>query len=117
MRVGVVGLIVPLSQSYTLLLLLLQFLWQSPLTHPHLLVPRPDIVALLHLRLVNTETRFSSMSRIVMDLVLAGIWGGVSSTDNTQNINTTIRAQAELAIIKPFWCDLFCCSTSTFAVY
>lgn len=94
----------------------LQFLWQSPLTHPHLLVPRPDIVALLHLRLVNTETRFSSMSRIVMDLVLAGIWGGVSSTDNTQNINTTIRAQAELAIIKLFWCDLFCCSTSTLAV-
>lgn len=77
-------------------------LWQSPLTHPHLLVPRPDIVALLQPRLVNTKTRFSSMSRIVFVLVLAGIWGGVRSTDNAQNINTSIRAQAELAIIIPF---------------
>lgn len=78
-------------------------LWQSPLTHSHLLVPRPDIVALLQPRLVNPKTRFSSMSRIVFVLALAGIWGGVRSTDNAQNINTSIRAQAEPAIIIPFW--------------
>lgn len=67
----------------------------APLTHPHLLVPRPDIVALLQPRLVNTETRFSSVSPIVFVLMLA--------SDNTQNINTSIRAQAELAIIMTFW--------------
>lgn len=42
------------------------------------------------------------MSRILINLVLAGIWGEVRSTHNTQNINTSIRAQAERAIIKPF---------------
>lgn len=73
--------------------------WQSPLTHPHLLVPRPDIVALLQPRLVNnTETRFSSMSPTVFVF-----WGGGRSADNAQNINTSIRAQAELVIIIPFW--------------
>lgn len=56
-------LIVPLSQCYTPILLLPQHqvcsspppLQQSPLTHPHLLVPGPDIAALLRRRLVNTR--------------------------------------------------------------
>lgn len=65
-------------------------LWQSPLTHPHLLVPMPDIVVLSQPRLLNTKTRFSSMSPIVFVLAL-GIWGGVVDADNTQNINTSIH--------------------------
>lgn len=89
MRVGVVGLIVPLSQSYTLLpheAPGLQLLWQRPLTQPHLLVPRPALVALLQRKSVKTKTRLCSMSQIMMDLLLASIWGGVRSTNNTQNI-------------------------------
>lgn len=99
------GLIVPLSQPHSPpppKVPSLRSLWQSPLTHPHLLVPRLDIVVLLKLRLLNTKTRFSSMSQIVFVLVLAGIWGGVRGADNTQNINTSIHAQAETGIIIPF---------------
>lgn len=33
---------------------------------------------------------------------MEGIWGGAATADNTQNINTSIRAQAEPAVIKPF---------------
>lgn len=43
------------------------------------------------------------MSRFVFVSPLAGIWGGVGGADNTQNINTSTRAQAEPAIIMTFW--------------
>lgn len=94
----------------------LQSLWHSTLTQPHLLVPRLDIIALLHPRLVNTKTRFSSMSQIMFVLVLAGIWGRV--TDNRHNINTSIQHKLD-------WPPLYCCGyqcfillhTHTFRVY
>lgn len=38
---------------------------------------------------------------------MEGIWGGARAADNTQNINTSIRAQAEPAVIKPFQWGLF----------
>lgn len=38
---------------------------------------------------------------------MEGIWGGARAADNTQNINTSIHAQAEPAVIKPFQWGLF----------
>lgn len=66
--------------------------------------PQPDIVVLSQSRLLNTETRFSSVSRIVFVLALAGIWGGVVGANNTQNINRSIHPCAKLRrpSLKPF---------------
>lgn len=102
-RVGVVGLIVPLSRPNALLLpehRSCSLSGRAPLTQPHLLVLKPDIVALLQPRLVNTETRFSSMSQIEFVLAPGGIWGGVTDNTHTHNIKTFIHIPAELAVIS-----------------
>lgn len=100
---GAVRFIVPLSQPNSLLLpkhKVCSLCGRAPWPSPICFSPRPDIVALLQPRLANTKTRFSSMSRIVFVLVLAGIWGRV--TDNRHNINIH-PAQTGPAIIIPWW--------------
>lgn len=92
-------------------------LQQSPLTHPHLLVPGPDIVALLRRRLVNTR---DTLQFNVSDSVCLG-WKASGAERRPQTIRRILTHPSVHKLNRPslnlfqwgtFLCrDLFRCST------